>query len=130
MSHWVYQKSSKQESKMCVYSREVVADKDVGGTDVPGLYPESGGQGWCASLLECVAIIEAGGNENGCTSGCTLHASQGMKTNTQWTQKVHYYVLIYSFLKERPDLPPIQYDPVTCARQTCKAVLNPMCQVN
>ena len=32
--------------------------------------------------------------------------------------------------QERPDLPPIQYDPVTCARQTCKAVLNPMCQVN
>ena len=33
-------------------------------------------------------------------------------------------------LQERPDLPPIQYDPVTCARQTCKAVLNPMCQVS
>ena len=36
---------------------------------------------------------------------------------------------LYTPLKERPDLPPIQYDPVTCARQTCKAVLNPMCQV-
>jgi protein transport protein SEC23 len=36
---------------------------------------------------------------------------------------------LYTPLKERSDLPPIQYDPVTCARQTCKAVLNPMCQV-
>ena len=36
---------------------------------------------------------------------------------------------LYTPLKERPDLPPIQYDPVTCARNTCKAILNPMCQV-
>ena len=76
-------------SFVCIY-REVAVDEDVGSTDIPGLHPEPGGQGRCASLLECVAIIEAGGNENGCTSGCTLHASQGMKTNTQWTQKVHY----------------------------------------
>jgi len=37
---------------------------------------------------------------------------------------------LYTPLKERPDLPPIQYDPVTCARATCKAILNPMCQVD
>merc|ERR1719341_2097858 len=36
----------------------------------------------------------------------------------------------YLTLQGRPDLPPIQYDPVTCPRQTCKAVLNPMCQVD
>ena len=36
---------------------------------------------------------------------------------------------LYTPLKERPDLLPIQYAPITCARQTCKAVLNPMCQV-
>ncbi|CAK1550439.1 unnamed protein product [Leptosia nina] len=33
-------------------------------------------------------------------------------------------------LKERPDLPPIQYEPVLCTRNTCRAVLNPMCQVD
>ncbi|XP_064456633.1 protein transport protein Sec23B-like [Ornithodoros turicata] len=33
-------------------------------------------------------------------------------------------------LKERPDLPPIQYDPVLCTRQTCRAILNPLCQVD
>ena len=36
---------------------------------------------------------------------------------------------LYTPLKERADLPPIQYDPVMCARASCKAILNPMCQV-
>ncbi|CAB4067860.1 SEC23 [Lepeophtheirus salmonis] len=36
----------------------------------------------------------------------------------------------YTPLKERLDLPPIQYDPVLCARSSCKAILNPMCQVD
>lgn len=38
--------------------------------------------------------------------------------------------VLYTPLKERPDLPPIQYDPVLCARQSCRAILNPMCQVD
>lgn len=29
-------------------------------------------------------------------------------------------------LKERPDLPPVQYEPVLCSRTTCKAILNPL----
>ncbi|XP_068683716.1 protein transport protein Sec23A-like [Montipora capricornis] len=33
-------------------------------------------------------------------------------------------------LKERPELPPICYDPVLCTRNTCRAVLNPFCQVD
>ncbi|NWQ67002.1 SC23A protein, partial [Neopipo cinnamomea] len=33
-------------------------------------------------------------------------------------------------LKERIDLPPVQYEPVLCSRLTCKAVLNPLCQVD
>uniref|UniRef100_A0A8C0IIV3 Protein transport protein SEC23 n=1 Tax=Bubo bubo TaxID=30461 RepID=A0A8C0IIV3_BUBBB len=33
-------------------------------------------------------------------------------------------------LKERLDLPPVQYEPVLCSRLTCKAVLNPLCQVD
>lgn len=37
---------------------------------------------------------------------------------------------LYQPLKERPDLPPIQYDPVLCTRNTCRAILNPMCQVD
>eukprot|EP00794_Sanderia_malayensis_P019977 gene19977-21935_t len=37
---------------------------------------------------------------------------------------------LYTPLKERPDLPPITYDPVLCSRNTCRAVLNPLCQVD
>ncbi|XP_017272529.1 protein transport protein Sec23B [Kryptolebias marmoratus] len=33
-------------------------------------------------------------------------------------------------LKERPNLPPVQYEPVVCSRANCKAVLNPLCQVD
>uniref|UniRef100_A0A8C8IDL2 Protein transport protein SEC23 n=1 Tax=Oncorhynchus tshawytscha TaxID=74940 RepID=A0A8C8IDL2_ONCTS len=37
---------------------------------------------------------------------------------------------LFTPLKERPDLPPIQYEPVLCSRVTCRAVLNPLCQVD
>lgn len=29
-------------------------------------------------------------------------------------------------IKERLDLPPVQYEPVMCSRPTCKTVLNPL----
>ncbi|KAI4832368.1 hypothetical protein KUCAC02_015337 [Chaenocephalus aceratus] len=32
---------------------------------------------------------------------------------------------LFTPLKERPDLPPVQYEPVLCSRANCKAVLNP-----
>uniref|UniRef100_A0A2C9JPM8 Protein transport protein SEC23 n=1 Tax=Biomphalaria glabrata TaxID=6526 RepID=A0A2C9JPM8_BIOGL len=37
---------------------------------------------------------------------------------------------IFTPLKERADLPPIQYDPVLCTRTTCRAILNPFCQID
>uniref|UniRef100_A0A3Q3W285 Protein transport protein SEC23 n=1 Tax=Mola mola TaxID=94237 RepID=A0A3Q3W285_MOLML len=37
---------------------------------------------------------------------------------------------LFTPLKERPDLPPVQYEPVLCSRATCRAVLNPLCQVD
>ncbi|XP_061389042.1 protein transport protein Sec23A isoform X2 [Musca vetustissima] len=37
---------------------------------------------------------------------------------------------LYQPLKERPDLPPIQYEPVLCTRANCRAILNPLCQVD
>jgi len=37
---------------------------------------------------------------------------------------------LYTPLKEKLDLPPLAYDPVTCTRNNCKAILNPMCQVD
>ena len=35
---------------------------------------------------------------------------------------------LYTPLKSRPDLPPVNYAPVLCPR--CSAVLNPFCQVD
>jgi hypothetical protein len=37
---------------------------------------------------------------------------------------------LYQPIKERLALPPIQYDPVLCTRSTCRAILNPLCQVD
>ncbi|KAK7103754.1 protein transport protein Sec23A-like isoform X2 [Littorina saxatilis] len=37
---------------------------------------------------------------------------------------------LFTPLKERADLPPIQYDPVLCTRPTCRAILNPFCQID
>lgn len=37
---------------------------------------------------------------------------------------------LYTPLKERPDLPPIMYDPIICSKAQCRAVLNPLCTVD
>ncbi|KAF5305729.1 hypothetical protein FQR65_LT07625 [Abscondita terminalis] len=37
---------------------------------------------------------------------------------------------LYQPIKDRSDLPPIQYDPVLCTRNNCRAILNPFCQVD
>ncbi|OWZ65695.1 protein transporter SEC23 [Cryptococcus neoformans] len=37
---------------------------------------------------------------------------------------------LYTPLKEREDLPPVMYEPVTCKGSSCKAILNPYCQVD
>lgn len=46
------------------------------------------------------------------------------------TRMVVPVAALFTPLKERPDLPPIQYEPVLCSRTTCRAVLNPLCQVD
>ncbi|WVN89397.1 protein transporter SEC23 [Cryptococcus depauperatus CBS 7841] len=37
---------------------------------------------------------------------------------------------LYTPLKEREDLPPVMYEPVTCKGASCKAILNPYCQID
>jgi len=37
---------------------------------------------------------------------------------------------LFTPLRERTDLPPIQYEPVLCSRATCRAVLNPLWYVS
>uniref|UniRef100_A0AC11BIC3 SEC23 homolog A, COPII coat complex component n=1 Tax=Ovis aries TaxID=9940 RepID=A0AC11BIC3_SHEEP len=46
------------------------------------------------------------------------------------TRMVVPVAALFTPLRERPDLPPIQYEPVLCSRTTCRAVLNPLCQVD
>ncbi|KAI9509017.1 hypothetical protein F5148DRAFT_1190636 [Russula earlei] len=37
---------------------------------------------------------------------------------------------LYTPLKQRHDLPPVLYEPVTCKSTPCRAVLNPYCQID
>uniref|UniRef100_S4R7Y9 Protein transport protein SEC23 n=1 Tax=Petromyzon marinus TaxID=7757 RepID=S4R7Y9_PETMA len=46
------------------------------------------------------------------------------------TRMVVPLACLFTPLRERPDLPPLQYEPVLCSRATCRAVLNPLCQVD
>uniref|UniRef100_A0AAQ5ZKP5 Protein transport protein SEC23 n=1 Tax=Amphiprion ocellaris TaxID=80972 RepID=A0AAQ5ZKP5_AMPOC len=46
------------------------------------------------------------------------------------TRMVVPVAALFTPLRERTDLPPIQYEPVLCSRATCRAVLNPLCQVD
>jgi protein transport protein SEC23 len=47
-------------------------------------------------------------------------------TRIEATKMVVPLSCMFSPLKERPDLPPICYEPVLCSRTTCRAVLNPL----
>eukprot|EP00053_Salpingoeca_punica_P011142 m.99720 g.99720 ORF g.99720 m.99720 type:complete len:768 (+) comp15597_c0_seq1:109-2412(+) len=37
---------------------------------------------------------------------------------------------LFTPLKERPELPPICYEPIECSRAACRAILNPFCLVD
>ena len=42
------------------------------------------------------------------------------------TRMVVPVACLFSPLKERPDLPPVQYEPILCTRHGCRVVLNPL----
>lgn len=52
-------------------------------------------------------------------------------TRIEATKAVLPVGCLYTPLKESQTkpLPPIQYEPVVCSRQNCRAILNPFCQV-
>ena len=58
-----------------------------------------------------------------------LVSSSGFPGHGRFTNHYFHQVVpvgcMYTPLKERPELPPICYDPVLCTRNTCRAVLNP-----
>ena len=58
------------------------------------------------------------------SSFCLTH------THTHTCAQVVPVACLFTPLKERPDLPPICYEPIVCARAGCAAILNPYCQVD
>ncbi|KAJ1966274.1 GTPase-activating protein S23 [Dipsacomyces acuminosporus] len=50
-------------------------------------------------------------------------------TRIEATRSVVPVATQYTLLKERPELPPVMYEPVTC-KAPCRAVLNPYCQID
>ena len=51
-------------------------------------------------------------------------------TRVEATKLLVPLACLFTPLKERLDLPPLQYDPVLCTRTTCRAILNPFCHVD
>lgn len=51
-------------------------------------------------------------------------------TDTEGTKLVVPLGCLFTPLKERLDLPVLNYEPVLCTRTTCRAILNPFCSVD
>ncbi|KAJ1649428.1 GTPase-activating protein S23, partial [Coemansia sp. RSA 2052] len=50
-------------------------------------------------------------------------------TRIEATRSVVPVSTLYTPLKERPEFPPVMYEPVMC-KAPCRAVLNPHCQID
>lgn len=69
-------------------------------------------------------------NQNEDRDGVRMAWNVWPSTRIEATKLVVPLAAVVTPLKDRPDLPPICYDPVLCSRSQCRAVLNPMCQVD
>jgi protein transport protein SEC23 len=69
-------------------------------------------------------------NQNEDRDGVRMTWNVWPATRIESTKMVVPLAALVTPLKERPDMPPICYDPVLCGRTQCRAVLNPMCQVD
>lgn len=83
-----------------------------------------------AQLISDMATYEEFIQQNEDRDGIRFTWNVWPSSRIEATRLVVPLVCLYQPLKERPDLPPIQYEPVLCTRNTCRAVLNPMCQVD
>ncbi len=68
--------------------------------------------------------MEAQAEEYSGESDCVLSWNVWPSSRLEANRLVVPIGALYTPLKERPDLPPLQYEPVTC-KQPCRAVLNP-----
>jgi protein transport protein SEC23 len=65
-------------------------------------------------------------NQNEDRDGVRMTWNVWPATRIEATKMVVPLAALVTPLKERPDMPPICYDPVLCGRSQCRAVLNPM----
>lgn len=80
--------------------------------------------------ISVMATYEEFIQQNEDRDGIRLTWNVWPSSRIETTRLVVPLACLYQPLKERPDLPPIQYEPVLCTRNTCRAILNPMCQVD
>ncbi|KAI5635879.1 sec23/Sec24 trunk domain-containing protein [Phthorimaea operculella] len=83
-----------------------------------------------AFLISDMATYEEFIQQNEDRDGIRFTWNVWPSSRIESTRLVVPLACLYQPLKERPDLPPIQYEPVLCTRNTCRAILNPMCQVD
>lgn len=68
--------------------------------------------------------------QNEVRDGIRLSWNTWPSSRIEATRMVVPLSCLYTPLLEKPDMPPIKYEPITCSRHTCRAVLNPLCQVD
>lgn len=88
-----------------------------GPRDSEGAMERSRGSRWTASELECLSKLSDG----------KVQMIPGLNMTEQLQEASRLVVPIgalYTPLKEKPDTPPLQFEPVTC-KQPCRSVLNP-----
>lgn len=69
-------------------------------------------------------------NQNEDRDGVRLTWNIWPSTRIEASKLVVPLAVMITPLKERPEMPPICYDPVLCSKAQCRAVLNPLCQVD
>ncbi|RMB93649.1 hypothetical protein DUI87_29876 [Hirundo rustica rustica] len=82
--------------------------------------------GFCSAMATYLEFIQQNEERDGVRFSWNVWPSSRLEA----TRMVVPLACLLTPLKERLDLPPVQYEPVLCSRPTCKAVLNPLCQVD
>ncbi|KAK2531894.1 Sec23b [Columba guinea] len=83
-------------------------------------------QSFCSPMATYLEFIQQNEERDGVRFSWNVWPSSRLEA----TRMVVPLACLLTPLKERLDLPPVQYEPVLCSRSTCKAVLNPLCQVD
>jgi protein transport protein SEC23 len=80
---------------------------------------------WPSSKLEATRLVVPLG-----ALFTPLKERNGRKSRLVSKVLLTNYISFFNYLYLYVDLPPICYDPVMCTRGNCRAILNPLCQVD